>query len=66
MRRSLPIALAVAWLLLATACGSGAAVPVAEASAPVLAGEVTALDGTTVDLADYQGHDVVLWFWAPW
>ncbi|MEL6985333.1 MAG: hypothetical protein AAFO29_23070, partial [Actinomycetota bacterium] len=24
------------------------------------------LDGGSVDLAEFDGQDVVLWFWAPW
>lgn len=33
---------------------------------PLFFGEYASLDGPTVDLADYAGQDVVLWFWAPW
>lgn len=53
-------------LLVAAACGSAPAEPVAADAAPVLDGEFVALDGTTIGLAELQGHDVVLWFWAPW
>lgn len=33
---------------------------------PLFFGDFTTLDGATVDLADFAGQDVVLWFWAPW
>lgn len=23
-------------------------------------------DGSTIDLSDYAGQDLMLWFWAPW
>jgi hypothetical protein len=26
----------------------------------------TGIDGTTIDAGDYEGQDLVLWFWAPW
>ncbi len=73
---------AVLFGLLATACGSTgteteAAAPAeagetAESSASEaaganpLSGEFGTVSGETVDLATYQGQDVVLWFWAPW
>lgn len=71
-RRS--VALLVGLALTLAACGSSSTVqesgaPVAgasEAEAALLAGEFETLAGTTVDLADFQGEDVVLWFWAPW
>lgn len=25
-----------------------------------------ATDGTTINLSDYAGQDLMLWFWAPW
>ncbi len=25
-----------------------------------------AADGTTINLSDYAGQDLMLWFWAPW
>ena len=25
-----------------------------------------AVDGTTINLSDYAGQDLMLWFWAPW
>lgn len=28
--------------------------------------EATAVDGSTVDVADFAGEDLVVWFWAPW
>ncbi len=33
---------------------------------PLFYGEFASLDGTTLDIADFTGTDVVLWFWAPW
>ena len=32
----------------------------------LLDGRFETLGGETVDLAAFQGQDVVLWFWAPW
>lgn len=29
-------------------------------------GEFPTLDGGSIDLASFEGQDVVLWFWAPW
>ena len=34
--------------------------------APLFQGDFVDLNGQTVSLADFQGEDVVLWFWAPW
>ena len=25
-----------------------------------------AADGSTINLSDYAGQDLMLWFWAPW
>lgn len=33
---------------------------------PLFFGEFASLGGEAIDLADYAGQDVVLWFWAPW
>jgi len=38
--------------------------PVAEES--LLTGDFVTTAGQDVNLADFQGQDVVLWFWAPW
>ena len=44
--------------------------PASEAAAAEPASELfgtfTAIDNTQLDLADLEGQDVVLWFWAPW
>jgi hypothetical protein len=29
-------------------------------------GEYSTVDGSLVNLTDYQGQDVLLWFWEPW
>lgn len=62
--------------LAATACGSGdsgtaAAVPSDNAADPAAAEwshDFTAdlYGGGTIDAGDYEGQDLVLWFWAPW
>jgi cytochrome c biogenesis protein CcmG/thiol:disulfide interchange protein DsbE len=49
--------------LLVAACGSTTDAHV-DGAAPAIAG--TALDGSTVSLADYRGHPVVVNFWASW
>ncbi len=49
------------------ACGSSAGTPIApETVASGLTGEFATIDGSTIDLNDLRGQDVVLWFWAPW
>ncbi len=70
----------MAMALGAAACGSSdgdTAAPVstvteAEAEAPaapepsILELSAPAADGSTVNLSDYAGQDLMLWFWAPW
>ena len=34
--------------------------------ASLLEGSFTTTAGETIDLANFQGQDVVLWYWAPW
>ncbi len=34
--------------------------------ASLLEGSFTTTAGETIDLAQFQGQDVVLWYWAPW
>ncbi len=58
--------IAVAFLLVASACSSAGTANPPETESSGLNGEFEALDGTTIDLAEFQGQDVVLWFWAPW
>jgi hypothetical protein len=55
--------------LVATACGNGSSST--EAAAPAAAewshdfiGDT--YGGGTIDAGDYEGQDLVLWFWAPW
>jgi len=51
--------------MLLTACGGGAPSEARTGqAAPPIKG--TALDGSTVDLAAYRGHPVVVSFWASW
>lgn len=45
---------------------SSTATEPAAAEASLLTGEYETIGGETVDLATYEGQDVVLWFWAPW
>jgi len=52
--------------LLVAACGSSGTGSEPEQALAQLEGEFATLDGTSVDLAELQGQDVVLWFWAPW
>jgi hypothetical protein len=61
----------VAAAVLAGSCGddgtaTGAAPRDAFDSAGVLTGSVPALGGGTVDLGEFAGADLVVWFWAPW
>lgn len=60
----------------AAACGSSAGTeataPAAESgssdAAPSSVLDISAetADGTTLNLSDYAGQDLMLWFWAPW
>ena len=38
----------------------------AETASSVLDISAPAADGTTINLSDYAGQDLMLWFWAPW
>jgi len=64
------VLISVAFGLLATACGGGAAptsAESAEASAnELLTGTFETFGRPDIDLASAQDSDVVLWFWAPW
>jgi hypothetical protein len=51
---------------LAAACGPADVESEPGQTLPPLEGEFTTLDGGSIDLAQLQGQDVVLWFWAPW
>lgn len=50
------------------ACGGSdtAAVPGGEADDGPPVFVATTVDGRTIDAGDYEGQDLVLWFWAPW
>ncbi len=39
---------------------------VEETQDSLLVDEFATLAAATIDLADLEGEDVVLWFWAPW
>lgn len=69
----------MALALVAAACGSSdgtdAAAPAAatddgesssEAPSSILDISAPTADGSTIDLSDFAGQDLVLWFWAPW
>lgn len=79
VKHSIPrlVALLMALALGAAACGSSdssdAAAPAAvdagsgdAAPSSILDISAEAADGTTVNLSDYAGQDLMLWFWAPW
>lgn len=65
LARRAVLALAVAAL---AACGggsgSGETTATGDGGLPALAAPTIA--GDTIDLADYAGEDLVVWFWAPW
>ncbi|MGI9598172.1 MAG: hypothetical protein ACR2QK_18560 [Acidimicrobiales bacterium] len=52
--------------LVAAACGSSNTELAAGQAESALNGQYATLGGGSIDLADLQGQDVVLWFWAPW
>jgi thiol-disulfide isomerase/thioredoxin len=58
------IAAAVAVVWIASACGPAGAAPEIGSAAPALV--VTALDGTTFDLAKLRGKVVLVNYWATW
>lgn len=68
------IAAGLALGLVAAACASEeGATDVAAAPSPstteadtTLQISAPAADGSTINLADYAGQDLMLWFWAPW
>lgn len=75
------LALLTALALAAAACSASDGTPSAAESPAVSEGadssaeggsaslldiSAPAADGTTIDLADYAGQDLMLWFWAPW
>ena len=33
---------------------------------PLFQGDFIDLNGESIDLASFEGQDVVLWYWAPW
>jgi len=48
-----------------------ATAPAAEAAAepasgPTISGVFETFDSGSIDLTDFEGEDVVFWFWAPW
>ncbi len=63
------LALLLLVAMAAAACGSsatGSSSAAGSETVEVFDGEFATLDGASVNLADFQGQDVVLWFWAPW
>ncbi len=69
-------ALVLGATLTAAACGAGdvaveeavadESATAAESSGSGLSGQFDTVDGSSINLADFDGQDVVLWFWAPW
>ncbi len=47
---------------------SGDSADSTEAAAPSSLLDISAptADGSTIELSDYAGQDLLLWFWAPW
>jgi hypothetical protein len=52
--------------LVAASCGVSPPELEPGQAAVALDGEFAAVDGTSIDLAEFRNTDVVLWFWAPW
>ena len=40
--------------------------PVETGPPSIFDGNFVDLNGESIDLASFEGQDVVLWFWAPW
>jgi cytochrome c biogenesis protein CcmG/thiol:disulfide interchange protein DsbE len=57
-------ALAAVFVLSVAACGASSGQAQTGKAVPPIGG--TTLDGTTIDLAAYRGHPVVVNFWASW
>ncbi|MEM9565477.1 MAG: hypothetical protein AAGA93_22835 [Actinomycetota bacterium] len=70
MPRTRLLAVLLGLALVAAACGSSSTSSTAPTGASdgesALSGTFETLDGTSIDLGDLAGQDVVLWFWAPW
>ncbi len=72
MPRTRPLAALLGLALVAAACGSSSsqtsspAGSIAAEGDSALSGTFETIEGTSIDLGDLEGQDVVLWFWAPW
>lgn len=59
--------IAAALALASSACGNDdAGGDVAATPADLLSFQAQTVAGGSVDVGDYAGSDLVLWFWAPW
>lgn len=68
MRSRLAALVVTAGLVLA-ACGGdndGSAIQTDARDASLLDFEAAAVDEQVVDVGEYAGTDLVIWFWAPW
>ncbi len=68
MRSRLAALVVTAGLVLA-ACGGdndGSATQTDPRDASLLDFEAAAVDEQVVDVGEYAGTDLVIWFWAPW
>lgn len=68
MRTRLFVGLAAAALTFA-ACGgddAGGTVDAAVSPEELLSFQARTVAGNDVDVSEYAGSDLVLWFWAPW
>lgn len=69
MRRRIALPLVA---LVLSACGASSGAATNQGDAPdasideAAATSFALVGGGTIDLADYAGQDLALWFWAPW
>ncbi len=49
-----------------TACGGDDGNSSAATPADLLSFQAQTVAGDSVDVSDYVGSDLVIWFWAPW
>lgn len=70
VRTRIPLIVATAVVLLASACGNGVSETGNATAGPLVADQVSftapRLGGGEFDAASIRGKDTVLWFWAPW
>lgn len=66
IRRTRRVVLFLAAATVATACGSGSEAPTEQASGATIDFTAETVGAGSIDMADYAGEPLALWFWSPW